>query len=76
MPDYARDMVILPANTEAVQAKIVFSALHSEAAYELEPQFAKADSSACSNASSYRRAEDVPLLLPEINADHIHLVKQ
>ncbi|MFM8320269.1 MAG: aspartate-semialdehyde dehydrogenase, partial [Chloroflexota bacterium] len=30
----------------------------------------------CSNASSYRRDEDVPLLLPEVNADHIHLVKQ
>jgi aspartate-semialdehyde dehydrogenase len=29
----------------------------------------------CSNASSYRRGEDVPLLLPEINADHIQLVK-
>ena len=75
MPDYARDMVIVPANTDAVQAKIVFSALHTEVANELEPQFAKAGSAVCSNASSYRRAEDVPLLLPEINADHIHLVK-
>jgi aspartate-semialdehyde dehydrogenase len=69
-------MVIVPANTDAVQAKIVFSALHNEIANELEPQFAQAGSAVCSNASSYRRAEDVPLLLPEINADHIHLVKQ
>jgi aspartate-semialdehyde dehydrogenase len=76
MPEYAKDMVIVPANTEAVQAKIVFSALHAEIANELEPQFAKAGSAVCSNASSYRRGEDVPLLLPEINADHIHLVKQ
>jgi aspartate-semialdehyde dehydrogenase len=76
MPDYARNMVILPANTDAVQAKIVFSALHTEVANELEPQFAEAGSAVCSNASSYRRAEDVPLLLPEINADHIHLIKQ
>src|SRR3990172_8532005 len=75
MPDYARDMVIVPANTDAVQAKIVFSALHTEVATELEPQFAKAGSAVCSNASSYRRGEDVPLLLPEINADHIQLVK-
>jgi len=50
--------------------------LHTEIANELEPQFAKAGSAVCSNASSYRRGEDVPLLLPEINADHIHLVKQ
>jgi len=76
MPDYAKEMIVVPANTEAVQARIVFSALHTEIANELEPQFAKAGSAVCSNASSYRRGEDVPLLLPEINADHIHLVKQ
>ena len=75
MPDYAKEMVIVPANTDAVQAKIVFSALHTEIANELEPQFAKAGSAVCSNASSYRRGDDVPLLLPEINADHIQLVR-
>jgi aspartate-semialdehyde dehydrogenase len=75
MPDYAKGMVIVPASTDAVQAKIVFSALHTEIANELEPQFAKAGAAVCSNASSYRRGEDVPLLLPEINADHIHLVQ-
>jgi aspartate-semialdehyde dehydrogenase len=76
MPDYVKDMVIVPATTEAVQAKIVFSALHNEVAKDLEPQFAKAGAAVCSNASSYRRAEDVPLLLPEVNANHIHLVKE
>jgi aspartate-semialdehyde dehydrogenase len=76
LPDYAKDMIVVPATTEAVQAKIVFSALHTEIANELEPAFAKAGAAVCSNASSYRRGEDVPLLLPEINADHIHLIKQ
>lgn len=76
MPEYAKDMVIVPANTDAVQAKIVFSALHTEIANELEPAFAKAGAAVCSNASSYRRGEDVPLLLPEINAEHIQLIKQ
>lgn len=75
MPAYARDMVIVPASTDAVQAKIVFSALHTEIANELEPAFAKAGAAVCSNASSYRRGEDVPLLLPEINAEHVQLVK-
>jgi aspartate-semialdehyde dehydrogenase len=75
MPEYARDMIVVPATTEAVQAKIVFSALHTEVANEVEPLFAKAGSAVCSNASSYRRGEDVPLLLPEINAEHIQLVK-
>jgi aspartate-semialdehyde dehydrogenase len=55
MPDYAKDMVIVPANTDAVQAKIVFSALHSDVAKDLEPQFARAGAAVCSNASSYRR---------------------
>ncbi len=76
MPAYARDMIVVPASTDAVQAKIVFSALHTEIANELEPAFAKAGAAVCSNASSYRRGEDVPLLLPEINAEHIQLVKQ
>ncbi|MCC7118941.1 MAG: aspartate-semialdehyde dehydrogenase [Anaerolineales bacterium] len=76
MPDYAKDMIIVPANTNAVQAKIVFSALHTEIASELEPQFAQAGSAVCSNASAHRRDADVPLLLPEINADHIQLIKQ
>ena len=75
MPEYARDIVVVPATTEAVQAKIVFSALHTEIANTLEPEFAKAGAAVCSNASSYRRGEDVPLLLPEINADHIQLIK-
>ena len=75
MPDYARDMVVVPATPEAVNAKIVFSALHNEIAKDLEPRFARAGAAVCSNASSYRRAEDVPLLLPEVNAEHIQLVK-
>ena len=76
LPEYARDLVVVPATTDCIDAKIVFSALHNEIAKDLEPQFAQAGFAVCSNASSYRRAEDVPLLLPEINADHIQLVKE
>jgi aspartate-semialdehyde dehydrogenase len=75
MPEYARDMVVVPASPDSVQAKIVFSALHNEIAKDLEPQFAQAGAAVCSNASSYRREEDVPLLLPEVNAAHIQVVK-
>ncbi len=75
MPEYAREMIVVPATPECIDAKIVFSALHNEIAKDLEPQFAQAGFAVCSNASSYRRGEDVPLLLPEINADHIQLVK-
>jgi aspartate-semialdehyde dehydrogenase len=75
IPEFAREMVVVPAMPECIDAEIVFSALHNEIAKDLEPQFAQAGFAVCSNASSYRRAEDVPLLLPEVNADHIQLVK-
>ncbi|HRQ31665.1 MAG TPA: hypothetical protein PLM89_01020 [Anaerolineales bacterium] len=34
MPAYAKEMIIVPASTEAVQTRIVFSALHNEIAQE------------------------------------------
>ena len=76
MPEFAREMVVVPATLDCVDAKIVFSALHNEIARDLEPQFAQAGAAVCSNASSYRRGEDVPLLLPEVNAQHVYLVKE
>src|SRR5512133_1146677 len=42
MPQYARDMVVVPASIDCVDAQIVFSALHTEIANELEPRFAQA----------------------------------
>src|SRR5690349_4473361 len=75
MLEYARDMVVVPARTDCMDAKIVFSTLHTEIASELEPQLANAGAAVCSNDSFYRRAENVPLLLHEINAEHIQLVK-
>ena len=75
MPAWARDMVVVPCSPEAIDARIVFSALPADLAKDLEPQFARAGFAVCSNASSYRREADVPLLLPEVNADHIGLVR-
>jgi len=75
LPAWARDMVVVPCSPQALQAKIVFSALPADQAKEIEPQFAQAGVAVCSNASSYRREADVPLLLPEVNADHIALVR-
>jgi len=76
MPEWAREMMIVPAEPGAIDSRIVFSALPADLARELEPQFAKAGFNVCSNAASYRRDEDVPLLLPEVNADHINLIRQ
>lgn len=77
MPEWARSMKIVSVQPQSIsEARIVFSALPAELAKGLEPEFAKAGFAVCSNASSYRRDEDVPLLLPEVNADHIHIIKQ
>ncbi len=54
---------------------VVFSALDSGPASEIEPLFAAAGSFVFSNASAFRMAEDVPLLVPEANADHIGLIE-
>jgi aspartate-semialdehyde dehydrogenase len=77
MPEWARTMKLVPATPQAVDgAKIVFSALPAELAKDLEPEFARSGFAVCSNASSYRREPDIPLLLPEVNADHIQLIHQ
>lgn len=76
MPAWAGEMTVLPPTPQAVQARIVFSALPSEQAQEVEPQFARAGAAVCSNASAWRTAPDVPLLMPEVNAPHIALVHE
>src|SRR5688572_8888782 len=54
--------------------QLVFSALDARAADELEPAFAAAGHTVVSNARSFRMQDDVPLLIPEVNADHLALV--
>jgi aspartate-semialdehyde dehydrogenase len=65
---------ILPLNAD-VQSRIVFSALPSEIAKEVEWRLAEQGHIVCSNASAYRMQPDVPILLPEANAEHAALVK-
>jgi aspartate-semialdehyde dehydrogenase len=67
------EMVVRPLEPD-LPARIVFSALPSSVAGEIEPAFARAGYVVCSNASAFRQAADVPLLIPEINADHVHMI--
>ena len=53
---------------------VVFSALPTQKARELEPVFARAGYAVVTNASAHRMADDVPLLIPEINPDHTELI--
>jgi aspartate-semialdehyde dehydrogenase len=74
MPEYARNLRVIPTEP-GLDAALVFSALPSEQAKAVEPAFAQAGHGVCSNASSYRMEEDVPLLIPEVNPDHTSLIK-
>ena len=53
---------------------LVFSALPKEAALTRELELAAAGHVVCSNASAHRMAPDVPLMLPEVNSEHIGLI--
>src|SRR5205823_5258402 len=75
MPDALRDREVLPCDPAAVRAPIVFSALDSAAAGAIEPAFASAGKLVFSNAKNFRMAADVPLVVPEINGDHLAIVE-
>ena len=55
-------------------APLVFSALDAGPAREIEPLYAAYGSMVFSNASAFRMEEDVPLLVPELNAAHLGLI--
>ncbi|MDX1689039.1 MAG: aspartate-semialdehyde dehydrogenase [Candidatus Promineifilaceae bacterium] len=62
------------ATAPDLEAPVVFSALPSQEARELEPRFAAAGYAVVTNASAFRMTADVPLLIPEINPDHTGLI--
>lgn len=59
---------------EPINSPLAFSALPKEAALTRELGLADAGHVVCSNASANRMLPDVPLLLPEVNAEHIGLI--
>src|SRR2546421_381721 len=54
--------------------QLVFSGLDSSVAGDIEAAFAQAGHTIVSNSRNYRMDADVPLLIPEINADHLALL--
>jgi aspartate-semialdehyde dehydrogenase len=71
--DVARLMV--DQATPGRAPKLVFSGLDSSVAGEIEGAFAEAGHIIVSNSRNYRMEATVPLLIPEINADHLALLK-
>ncbi|MEM1181760.1 MAG: aspartate-semialdehyde dehydrogenase [Acidobacteriota bacterium] len=76
MPDAVRDMTVLPTDPEGqpLTSTLLFSALDASAADRVEMPFTRAGHYVCSNARSHRMDSDVPLMVPEVNPDHLALL--
>jgi aspartate-semialdehyde dehydrogenase len=75
VPEYARDMMVVSIDqVKTEELDLVFSAVESEAARDIETKFAK-DVPVISTSSAYRYEEDVPILIPGINDDHVELIE-
>jgi aspartate-semialdehyde dehydrogenase len=55
--------------------QLMFSSLDSKVAGEVEKEFARAGHAVISNSSNYRMEPDVPLVIPEVNPDHLALIR-
>ncbi len=77
MPAAVAAMPVLSCRPEVISGvKIAFSALPAEIAGEVELAFAQSGVAVFSNAKNYRMAPDVPLLIPEVNVEHIAAIVQ
>ena len=75
IPEHIRKMKVSPAEPEGAP-RVIFAALDSGIARELEPKFAEAGCAVVSNSSAFRMQRDVPLVIPEVNPDHLALIEQ
>lgn len=72
-PPHVAEMIVQPTEP-TLDVPIVFSALPTADAREVEAQFAAAGYAVLTNASPYRMDPYVPLLIPEVNPDHSALI--
>lgn len=75
VPGSAAALTLQPADPQRVAAPIVFSALDAAAAEAIEPSFARAGRAVISNTRNRRMDPDVPLIVPEVNPDHLALLE-
>ena len=78
MPPRVAEMTVQPNTPDAAGTglpKTIFAALDAGIARELEPRFAAAGCAVISNSSAFRMTPDVPLVVPEVNGDHLSLLE-
>lgn len=75
MPESVAGRTIVACDPAAVSSDIVFSALDSSVAGDAELAFARAGKLVLSNAKNHRMAPDVPLVIAEVNPDHLRVLE-
>lgn len=78
LPAHIAQMVLQPNVPELAAGelpRIIFSSVDADIARDLEPKFAAAGCAVISNSSAFRMAADVPLVVPEVNADHFDVIE-
>jgi aspartate-semialdehyde dehydrogenase len=73
VPDAIADRTVLSPEAD-LSAGAVFSAIPSSAARKLEPQLADEGRAVFTNASAHRMEPQIPLVVPDVNPDHLDLV--
>jgi aspartate-semialdehyde dehydrogenase len=74
VPSRVAEMRVSPATPEGAP-KVIFAALDASIAAEMEPRFAAAGCAVVTNSSALRMQSDVPLVIPEVNHEHIKLIE-
>lgn len=74
MPDTVRDMTVLNYDAD-LQSPIAFSGLPGDVASDIEARLAAGGAAVVSNSAPHRMDPDVPLLIPEVNPDHLEIIK-
>jgi len=75
LPERIAEMTVSAAEPEGAP-KIIFASVDAAIAREMEPKFAAAGCAVLSNSSAFRMTPNVPLVIPEINAEHLHLIEE
>jgi aspartate-semialdehyde dehydrogenase len=73
IPEGIRRLEVKPC-TPDLSCKVVFSGLDASVAGEIESDFAREGYAVLSNSRNHRMAEDVPLVIPELNHDHLDVI--
>lgn len=76
MPERVAALTVSDCRPGAGAPKLVFSAMDASVATEIERAFAEAGHLVVSNSKNHRMEADVPLLVPEINPDHLRLLAE